>query len=93
MCLPSDSSPAPTLQCRQRCPGSEAARPPPSASEIFPRRGPLLPAGYAFPHSNQQSRAGNRFPLAHLQGFLHAPPPFSTPLPLGPPVTAERCRY
>ncbi len=59
-----------------------------SVSEIFPRRGPRRPAGYASPHSNQQNRAGNRFPLARRQGFLHAPPPFSTPL--GPPATAER---
>jgi hypothetical protein len=41
-------------------------------------------AGYASLHSNQQNRAGNHFPLARRQGFLHAPPPFSTPPPLGP---------
>jgi hypothetical protein len=29
--------------------------------------------------------------LACCQGFLHALPPFSTPLPLGPPATAEHC--
>jgi hypothetical protein len=46
-------------------------------------------AGYSSPHSNQQTRAGNRFPLACRQGFLHAPPPFSTTPPLGPPATAE----
>jgi hypothetical protein len=50
----------------------------PPASGIFPRRGPWRPAGYASPHSNQQNRAGNRFPLARRQGFLHPPPPFST---------------
>ncbi len=62
---------------------------PPAAVRIqyFP---PRRPAGYTSPHSNQQNRAGNRFPLAHRQGFLHAPPPFSTTLPLGPPATAER---
>jgi hypothetical protein len=27
------------------------------------------PAGYISPHSNQQNRAGNRFPLASRQGF------------------------
>ncbi len=42
------------------------------------------------PHRSQQNRAGNRFPLACSQGFLHAPPPFSTTPPLGPPATAER---
>jgi hypothetical protein len=47
-------------------------------------------AGYILPHSSQQNRAGNRFPLARRQGFLHTPPPFSTPPPLGPPATAER---
>jgi hypothetical protein len=73
MCLPMDSSPAPILQRRQRCPGSGAARLPPSASDILPRRGPRRPAGYASLHSNQQNRAGNRFPLARRQGFLHAP--------------------
>jgi hypothetical protein len=66
-------------------------RPPPPTSEIFHRRGPWRPAGYASPHSIQQNRAGNRFPLARRQGFLHAPLPFSTPSPLGPPATAERC--
>ena len=65
-------------------------RPPPSASEIFHRRGPWRPAGYASPHSIQQNCTGNRFPLARRQGFLYAPPPFSSPSPLGPPATAER---
>ncbi len=51
-------------------------RPPPSASRIFP-------------HSSQQNRARNRFPLACCQGFLHAPPPFSTTPLLGPPATAK----
>ncbi len=83
-CPPSDSSPAPTPQRRLRSPGSGAARPLPSASGIFPHQGPRRPVGYTSPHSNQQNRAGNRFPLARRQGFLHAPPPFSTPPPLGP---------
>jgi hypothetical protein len=78
-CLPSDSSPAPTLQRRLRSPGSGAARPPPSASGISPRQGPQWPAGYTSPHSNQQNRAGNSFPLARCQGFLHAPPPLNRP--------------
>jgi hypothetical protein len=89
-CPPSDSSPAPTPQRRLRSPGSGVAHPPPSASGIFPRQGPRRPAGYTSPHSNQQNRARNRFPLARRQGFLHAPPPFSTPPPLDPPATAER---
>ncbi len=55
------------------------------------RRGPRRPAGYTSPQSYQPNRAGNRFPLARRQGFLHAPPPFSTTPPLGPPATAE-CR-
>ncbi len=59
-----------------------------SSTGIF--RGPRRPAGYTSLHSNQQNRAGNRFPLARRQGFLHAPLPFSTPPPLGPPATAER---
>jgi len=80
----------PTAQRRLRSPGSGAARPPPSASGIFPHQGPRRPAGYTLPHSNQQNRAGNLFPLARRQGFLHALPPFSTTVPLGPPATAER---
>ncbi len=28
------------------------------------------PAGYTSPHSNQQNRAGNRFPLARRQGYF-----------------------
>jgi len=40
--------------------------------------------------SHQPNRDGNRFPLAHRQGFLHAPPPFQTTPPLGPLATAER---
>jgi hypothetical protein len=75
-CLPSDSSPALILQCCLRCPGSVAVRPPLSTSGIFPRQGPQRPAVYTSPHSNQQNRSGNRFPLARHQGFLHAPPPF-----------------
>ncbi len=51
-------------------------RPPPSASRIFP-------------HSSQQNRARNRFPLERCQGFLHAPPPFSTTPLLGQPATAK----
>ncbi len=45
--------------------------------------------GTLHPTSNQQNRAGNHFPLAHRQGFLHVPPPFSTMTPLGPPATTE----
>jgi hypothetical protein len=75
---------------RWRSQGSGAARSPLSASGIFPRRWPQRPAGYVSPCSNQQNRAGNRFPLASHQGFLHAPPPFSTMPPLGLPATAER---
>ncbi len=41
-------------------------------------------------HFAPELPAGNRFPLAHCQGFLHAPPPFSTSPPLGPPATAKR---
>ncbi len=81
---------APTLMHHPRSPGSGAARPPPSASGIFPHQGPWRPAGYTLHHSNQQNRAGNRFPQSHRQGFLHAPPPFSTTPLLGPPATAER---
>jgi hypothetical protein len=44
--------------------GSRAARLPLSASEISCRRGPRQPARYISPHSNQQNRAGNLFPLA-----------------------------
>ncbi len=51
---------------------------------------PRRPAGYTSLHSNQLNRAGNRFPLACRQGFLHALPPFSTTPPLGPPATAKR---
>jgi hypothetical protein len=45
---------------------------------------------YTSPHSNQKNRAGNHFLLAHRQGFLHAPLPFSTTPLLGPPATAKR---
>jgi transposase InsO family protein len=38
----------------------------------------------------QQNREGNHLPLARCQGFLHAPPLFSTTPPLGPPATSER---
>jgi hypothetical protein len=72
-CPTSDSSPAPILQRRPRFPGSGAARPPLSASKISRRQGPRRPAEYTSPHSNQQTRAGNRFPLARRQGFLHVP--------------------
>jgi hypothetical protein len=88
-CLPSDSSPAPTLQRHLRSPGSGAARLPPSASRIFPCPGPRRPVGCILPHSSQQNRAGNRCPLARRQGFLHCQPLFSTTLPLGPPATAK----
>ncbi len=62
---------------------SVRGRPPAAAVRFrdFPRQGPRRPAGYISPHNSQQNRAGNRFPLA-------APPPFSTPPPLGPPATA-----
>jgi hypothetical protein len=63
----------------------------PSASGVFPRPGPQHPAVCTLPHSSLQNRAGNRFPLAICQGFLHAPPPFSTTPPLSPLATAE-CR-
>jgi hypothetical protein len=55
-----------------------------------PPPGPLWPAGYTLFQNNQQNRAGNHFPLARRQGFLHAPPPFLTTPPLGLPSTAER---
>jgi hypothetical protein len=70
-------------------PGSGAARPPPSASEICPRQ----PARYTSPRSSQQNRTGNGFPLASRQGFLHALPPFSAMLPLGPPSIAIQIRH
>jgi len=89
-CLLSDSNHARTLQRRRRYPGRGAARPPPSASGISRRRGPSQPAGCTSPQSYQPNRAGNRFPLARRQGFLHAPPPFSTTSPLDPLATAER---
>jgi hypothetical protein len=89
-CLLSDSNHARTLQRRRRYPGRGAARPPPSASGISRRRGPSQPAGCTSPQSHQPNRAGNRFPLARRQGFLHAPPPFSTTSPLDPLATAER---
>jgi hypothetical protein len=60
----------------------------PPAAGIFPRQGPQWLAGYTSPRSSQQNCAGNHFPLASRQEFLHAPPPFST-MPLGPPATAE----
>jgi hypothetical protein len=53
-------------------------RPPPSAPGIFPRQGLRRPTGYISPHSNQQNRTGNCFPLAGRQGFLHSP--FKNPL-------------
>ncbi len=57
----------------------------------FPPPGTVAPRRvHFFFYSSQQNRAGKRFPLASRQGFLHAPPPFSTMLPLGPPATAER---
>jgi hypothetical protein len=89
-CLPSDSNPARTLQHRPRYPGFGAARPLPSASGISRCGGLWRPAGYTLPQSNQQNHTGNRFPLACRQGFLHAPPPFSTTPLLGPPATAKR---
>ncbi len=58
--------------------------------QIFPFQGPRRPAGYVSPHSSQQNRARNCFPLACSKGFLHAPPPFLTTPLLGPPATAER---
>jgi hypothetical protein len=69
--------------------GPGPPRPPPSAFGISRRRGPRRPAGYTSPPSNQQNRAVNHFPLARRQRFLHAPPPFSTTPPLGPPATAD----
>ena len=51
---------------------------------------PRRPAGYTWPLSYQPNRAGNRFPLARRQGFLHAPPPFRTTSLLDPLTTAER---
>jgi hypothetical protein len=65
---------------------------PPAAVRFrdFPPPGPWRPAAYTSPQSYQLNRAGNRFPLARRQGFLHAPPPFSTTPPLRPPTTAER---
>jgi hypothetical protein len=89
-CQPSGSNHALILQRRPRCPGFGAARPPPYASGTSRRREPRQPAGYTSPLSHQPNRDGNRFPLARRQGFLHAPPPFSTTPPLGPPATAER---
>jgi hypothetical protein len=76
---------APPAQPRVR------GRPPAAVrSGISHRQGPRWPAGNTSPHSNQQNRAGNRFPLARHQGFLHAQPPFSTLPPLGRPATAKR---
>ena len=53
------------------------------------RRGLQRPAGYISLHSYPRNRAGNRFPLARRQGFLNAPPLFSTTPLLGPLATAE----
>jgi hypothetical protein len=89
-CQPSDSNHAPILQRRPRCPEFGAARPPLYASGTSRRREPWQPAGYTSPPNCQPNRDGNRFPLARRQGFLHAPPLFSTAPPLGPPATAER---
>ncbi len=72
-------------------PGPPARRRPlPGFPAAGGRQGPRRPTGYTSLHSNQQNRAGNRFPLARPQGFLHAPLPFSTTPLLGPPATAER---
>jgi hypothetical protein len=62
----------------------------PPAAVRFRDFPPPWPTGCISLHSNQQSRAGNCFPLARHQGFLHAPPPFSTLPLLGPPATTER---
>jgi hypothetical protein len=89
-CQPSGSNHSPILLRRPRCPGFGDARPPPYASGTSRRREPWQPAGYTSPPNRQPNRDGNRFPLARRQGFLHAPPLFSTTPPLGPPATAER---
>ncbi len=71
-------------------PALPRVRGPPPVAVRFRDFPPWRPAGYISPHSYQQNPAGNRFPLARRQGFLHAPPPFSTTPPLGPPATAVR---
>jgi hypothetical protein len=85
--LPLDTTPPPPASRRRGCPEFGAARPPPSASGTFHRRGPWQPAGHTSPPNRQLNRDGNRFPLARRQGFLHAPPPFSTTPPHG--ITAH----
>jgi hypothetical protein len=62
------SNPALNSLRRLRSQGSEAARPPPSTSAIFPRQGLQLLAGYTSPRSSQQNCARNHFPLASHQG-------------------------
>ncbi len=61
---------------------------PPATVRIrdFPRPGAAAARQVFF---TQQNRAGNCFPLARSQGFLHAPPPFLTAPPLGRPATAK----
>jgi hypothetical protein len=64
---------------------------PPAAVRFrdFPPPGAVAARRVHFAPSNQQNRAVNHFPLARRQRFLHAPPPFSTTPPLGPPATAD----
>jgi hypothetical protein len=66
-------------------------RPPAAAVRFrdFPPLGTAAARRVHSPQSHQQNSAGNRFPLARRQGFLHAPPLFSTSPPLGLPATAE----
>ncbi len=63
----------------------------PPAAVRFRDFPPRRPTGCISLHSNQQIRAGIRFPLARRQGFWHAPPLTSRPptsRPGGSPVEA-----
>ncbi len=51
--------------CAAQGPGPPAA----VRFQDFPCQGPRRTAGYTSPHSNQQNRAGNHFPLACARGF------------------------
>jgi hypothetical protein len=62
---------------------------PPARRHPLPRFSPA--GGRGGPQGTLRPTASSiHFPLARRQGFLHAPPPFSTLLPLGPQATAER---
>ena len=59
----------------------------------FPPPGAAVARRVRFAPHQPAERRREPLPLAHRQGFLHFPPLFLTPPPLGPPVTAERHRH